>query len=231
MGTRLGKSATGIRNTTVWNTLPEPYAAHLPQVRDVLRKIAGRLDIKNADERRPIPVWDRIKHKTTYRVQFDNEKLIADCTKAIANSAPIAKARAKIRKADLAIGQGGVIATEATMQLPVDKAAYAIALGYCLAPHFATMRSLVTTKAFVVIRTGNGDDAATVGDVLAGATVLKTGRAVCNPHYELGEGDRFLVLGDAGIRPVSNSVRLIAQAAEQCLSMFCTMSAGTPTTD
>ena len=27
-------------------------------------------------------LWDRIKHKTTYRVQFDNEKLLTDCAKA-----------------------------------------------------------------------------------------------------------------------------------------------------
>lgn len=120
---------------------------------------------------------------------------------------------------------------QANMRLPIDKAAYAIALGYCLAPHFATMRSLVATKAFVVIRTRNGDDAATVGDVLTGAAVLKAGRAVCNPHYGLGEEDRFVVLADAGIRPPHNSVRLIAQAAEQCLPIFCTMSADAPPPD
>lgn len=122
---------TAIKNGTL--TLPEAYAAHLPQVREVLRKIAGRLEIKNADERRQILVrkevfhspefqalWDRVKHLTTYRVQFDNDKLIADCVKAIAESAPIAKARATIRKADLAIGQGGVIATETSTSGPVS---------------------------------------------------------------------------------------------------------------
>jgi len=106
-------------------TLPDPYAAHLGQVRETLRKIAGKLDIKNADERRQVKtrqailespefaaLWDRIKHKTTYRVQFDNEKLIADCAKAIASGPPVAKARVRIRKADLSIGQGGIQATE-----------------------------------------------------------------------------------------------------------------------
>src|SRR5688572_31825861 len=44
-------------------------------------------------------LWDRIKHTTTYRVQFDNEKLIADCARHIANGAPIAKARVTVRKA------------------------------------------------------------------------------------------------------------------------------------
>src|SRR3546814_14327434 len=61
-------------------TLPPEYAAHLPQVKEVLRKVAGKLDIKNADERVTVKtrqavlqsaefqaLWERIKHKTTYR--------------------------------------------------------------------------------------------------------------------------------------------------------------------
>jgi type III restriction enzyme len=105
--------------------LPEPLEAHLTGVRDALKKVAGKLDIKNADERVVVKtrqavldstefqaLWDRIKHKTTYRVHFDNEKLIAECAKAIASGPPVSKARVRIRKADLSIGQGGVAATE-----------------------------------------------------------------------------------------------------------------------
>ena len=65
-------------------------------------------------------LWDRIKHKTTYRVQFDNEKLIADCIKAIADAPPITKTRLQWRKADLAIGKAGVEATETAGAAPVD---------------------------------------------------------------------------------------------------------------
>lgn len=28
-------------------------------------------------------LWDRIKHQTTYRVQFDNAKLVTDCIAAL----------------------------------------------------------------------------------------------------------------------------------------------------
>jgi type III restriction enzyme len=35
-------------------TLPEPFAAQLPQVGEILRKLAGRLEIKNADERKQV---------------------------------------------------------------------------------------------------------------------------------------------------------------------------------
>ena len=112
--------------------LPDAFTAQLPQISDILRKLAGKLDIKNADERRPIPtrkailhspefqaLWDRIKHKTTYRVQFDNEKLVADCTDAIRKGPPVTKTRVQIRKADLAIGRGGVQAEETITAAPI----------------------------------------------------------------------------------------------------------------
>jgi type III restriction enzyme len=113
-------------------TLPEPFAAQLPQVKEILRKLAGRLEIKNADERRQVKsrqavlqgadfkaLWDRIKHKTTYRVQFDNEALLATCIQATKDAPPIAKTRLQWRKADLAIGRSGVDATETATSAPV----------------------------------------------------------------------------------------------------------------
>lgn len=91
----------------------------------LLKKLAGRLDVKNADERTPIAtrkaildseefkaLWDRIKFKTTYRVEFDNDKLIKDCAEAIFACPPITKTRAQFRKAELEISKGGVQANE-----------------------------------------------------------------------------------------------------------------------
>lgn len=57
-------------------------------------------------------LWDRIKHKTTYRVQFDNEKLIRDGIKAVREAPAIARAQLHWRRAGIAIGQGGVEARE-----------------------------------------------------------------------------------------------------------------------
>ena len=121
---------TALKNDTL--TLPEPFSAYLPQVKEILRKLAGRLEIKNADERRQVKsrqavlhgadfkaLWDRIKHKTTYRVQFDNEALLANCIKALAEAPPIAKTRLQWRKADIAIGRSGVDATEKSVAGPV----------------------------------------------------------------------------------------------------------------
>ncbi len=106
-------------------TVPEKFAAQKGQIVDILRKLAGRLEIKNADERRQVrtrravldsdefkALWDRIKHRTTYRVEFDNEKLVESCIRAVTDGPHIAKTRLQWRKADIAIGKGGVEATE-----------------------------------------------------------------------------------------------------------------------
>ena len=128
-----GKVQDKLRTALKDNTLavPAEFQTQLPQVKEILRKLAGRLDIKNADERIQIKtrqavldsedfkaLWDRIKHKTTYRVQFDNEKLISGLCQALRDAPPISKTRLQIRKADLAIGKAGVLATESATAAP-----------------------------------------------------------------------------------------------------------------
>lgn len=105
--------------------LPVAFEAQRVQIADVLRKVSGRLEIKNADERKQVrtrqavlqsaefkALWDRIKHQTTYRVAFDNEKLVADAIDTLRKAPAIVKARLQWRKADISIGKAGVEATE-----------------------------------------------------------------------------------------------------------------------
>lgn len=105
--------------------LPVEFEAQRGQIAEVLRKVSGRLEIKNADEREQVrtrqavlhsaefkALWDRIKHQTTYRVQFDNEKLVADTIVALQTGPSITKTLLQWRKADIAIGKVGVIATQ-----------------------------------------------------------------------------------------------------------------------
>lgn len=110
--------------------LPTEFETQRTQIIEVLRRVTGRLEIKNADERQQVPLrkgkdgkaiclsedfralWDRIKHQTTYRVQFDNAKLISDCIDALQNAPAVPKARLQWRKADIAIGKAGVEAKE-----------------------------------------------------------------------------------------------------------------------
>ncbi|WP_247315190.1 type III restriction-modification system endonuclease [Ralstonia pseudosolanacearum] len=110
--------------------LPESFESYRGQVTELLRKVTGRVEVKNRDDRETVPLrkgadgkavtlsedfkalWDRIKHKTTYRVQFDNDKLIKDCTAALTRDLRIARARLQWRKAEIGIGKFGVEATE-----------------------------------------------------------------------------------------------------------------------
>ena len=98
----------------------------------MLRKIAGRLEIRDADDRRTVrprqavldsaefkELWDRIKHKTTYRVAFDNEALLEQSAAALRKAEQISRTRLQWRKADIAIGQAGVEATETGASAPV----------------------------------------------------------------------------------------------------------------
>ncbi len=112
--------------------LPESFEAQRQAITDVLRKVAGRLDIKDADKAVVVKLrkekflspdfnalWDKIKYKTTYRVHFDNVALVKSAAKAIENGPPISKTRLTWRKADIEIGKSGVSAEETSVSEPV----------------------------------------------------------------------------------------------------------------
>jgi type III restriction enzyme len=122
-----GKAEDSLRMAIQEGTLviPGEYETVRTAITEVLRKLSGRLGVKNADERRQVrtrqallqsadfkALWDRIKHKTTYRVHFDNEKLIRECTGSVQLMPPVTRTRMEWRKADIAIGKAGVEATE-----------------------------------------------------------------------------------------------------------------------
>lgn len=113
-------------------TLPDEFASQKAEVSELLKKLAGGLTVKNADDRKQIKtrqavlqsaefkaLWDKIKHKTTYRVQFDNEALIATCIQAVKDLPVVLKTRLQWRKADLAIGKGGIGARETSSSAPI----------------------------------------------------------------------------------------------------------------
>ncbi len=105
--------------------IPDKFAKKRQEIENILRKLAGRLEIKDANERHSVhprrailhspefkALWDRVKHKTTYRVEFDNEDLLAKCTRALRNAPQIPRTRLQWHTADISIGQAGVEATE-----------------------------------------------------------------------------------------------------------------------
>ena len=121
---------TALRTGTL--QLPAAYEAQRQQIEALLKKLSGRLEVKNADDRKPIAVrksvllspdfkalWDRIKHKTTYRVEFDNARLIERCIQVLNDAPPISKTRLQWKKADMAIGKAGVEASLRSVSEPI----------------------------------------------------------------------------------------------------------------
>ena len=98
------------------------------------RKVASRLNIKNNDDKKTIKLnkqvyldpefknlWDRIKYKTTYSVNFDSQKLIDECCKELQTNLYISSPKLIYTKAGLDISAGGVEAEESER--------YAVGLG------------------------------------------------------------------------------------------------------
>jgi len=95
------------------------------KVKEVLVHLSSKIKIKNADEREQVKLnkqrfldpsfkalWDKIKYKTTYRVEFDEAKLIDECSSGILDMPSVVKTRARFVKAELAIDEGGIGAEE-----------------------------------------------------------------------------------------------------------------------
>jgi type III restriction enzyme len=102
-------------------SLPEAVDEYASAILATLRKVAGRLNIQNRDDRREVrlnkavylsdefrALWDRIKHHTTYRVDFDSAALIERCATEIRDNLRVGKARFVTRTARLDVNRGGV---------------------------------------------------------------------------------------------------------------------------
>src|SRR5690606_9057796 len=104
--------------------LPDQFDAVKPAVEHVLKKIAGGLDVKKANNeytatpRKEIilgadfkDLWDRIKYKTLYQVDFDLAKLVKDCV-ADMQLMLVPKSRFTTTTATLTMDQSGVGVTD-----------------------------------------------------------------------------------------------------------------------
>jgi len=101
--------------------LPEEFSEQAGQIKSLLKKMAGKLNVKNADDRQKVTLkrsilesaefkdlWDRIKYKTTFRVDFDSKELTRRCAEEIQKSLIAGRARFKYRKALTEIDRGSI---------------------------------------------------------------------------------------------------------------------------
>lgn len=116
-----------LKNNTV--DLPESVASQSADIIAILKKVAGGLNVKNNADKRPIKLnkqlfigedfkalWDKIKFKTVYRVNFDSEKLIEKCAEEIKKNLIVGKSKFTYTTANIEITQGGVQGVEQEIQ-------------------------------------------------------------------------------------------------------------------
>ena len=115
------------------NTLQVPVelVEHKHAIAGVCKKAASGLNIKPANDKRTVhlnkerflseefkELWDRIKYKTTYRVDFDSEKLVEQCCEKMQLDLDVGAAKLMYTKAKVQVSEGGVDTTE-TQRLSV----------------------------------------------------------------------------------------------------------------
>lgn len=101
----------------------EPHIAN--QIINTLKQTAGKLEIKKQDDKKTVKVkeavlddpefkklWERIKFKTTYSVQFDPEKLIDACIKQISARLVVNSGKLIYNKVNLDLTKGGLVASD-----------------------------------------------------------------------------------------------------------------------
>lgn len=104
--------------------LPQEFNEYKPQITAKLEKLSRNLNIKNANERTKIKLnkrleidenfekefkelWDKIKYKTTYSVDFKSDELIKDCSEEIQKNIKVNKAKLLYTKAEVGIEKSG----------------------------------------------------------------------------------------------------------------------------
>ena len=105
--------------------LPDAYVEQSEQIIATLKKVAGGLNIKNNDDKKIIKLnkavfespefkelWDKVKYKTIYNVEFDPQKLIKKCAESIGKNLIVGKTRFNYSKAKTEISKGGVGITD-----------------------------------------------------------------------------------------------------------------------
>ncbi|BDR64071.1 hypothetical protein K134307016_10050 [Clostridium tetani] len=105
--------------------IPEEFKQMEEQIITNLKKIAGNLNVKNADDKESVnlnkirylspefkELWDRIKYKTTYSVHFDSNDLINKCAEEIKNNLIISKVKLIYSKAEVDITKAGMLTEE-----------------------------------------------------------------------------------------------------------------------
>ncbi|MCD7779780.1 MAG: hypothetical protein LUH05_03825, partial [Candidatus Gastranaerophilales bacterium] len=87
-------------------------ADNRPVLRDANKEVAVKLKKQVILSPEFNELWDKIKQKTTYRVNFDSETLIKNCVRELKDMPPIPKAKLVSATAEIGLENSGVYLTE-----------------------------------------------------------------------------------------------------------------------
>ena len=109
--------------------VPSEYEIVQDEIIQRITKIGGSLNIKNADDKKAVKLnkqvvlsddfkelWERIKYKTTYKVNFDEDKLVEECARQISINGTVGKIKYLYSKATNKITKVGVEIDENTIK-------------------------------------------------------------------------------------------------------------------
>ena len=108
--------------------IPEEFTEDVhvfKQILSNLKDAAGKLEIKNKDDKKRVKVnkkvldspefkelWEKVKFKTTFSVNFDSNSLVQECINAIDNRLKITRGKLYYTKASMSMNIGGLDAKE-----------------------------------------------------------------------------------------------------------------------
>ncbi len=106
--------------------LPDEFKAHEGQIASTLKKVSGSLNIKDANKKESIQLnkavflgedfkqlWERVKYKTTFRIEFDSDELIKKCAEKIQQDLIVGKTKFIYEKDKVRVVRGGLEGGEA----------------------------------------------------------------------------------------------------------------------
>lgn len=147
----------------------EEFAPYKTQIQEICQRAAGKLPIHNKRERREATInkevflspdfkelWDRIKWKTTYRVDFSTDELLKKCRKQMATELVVPSAKIIKTRADLNLDESGV-STKVVADRTVDSYAHDGSLPDIIA--YLQNETNLTRRTIVELLTGKRQNA------------------------------------------------------------------------
>jgi len=119
--------------------VPEEFIDIKPKIQAITRKHTSKLNIKDNSKKRIIELkkevfldpefielWDRIKYKTVYSIEFDTEELIDKCSKAIVENLNCSSATVVVKTAKLELSDAGIETKEVDSNISgtIDEVSY-----------------------------------------------------------------------------------------------------------